>query len=151
LRTPFLGVHFTKSADGEVLVGPTAMPAFGRENYGILSGFGRESLSILFRDSILLFTNPAFRLNALTEPRKYLKRFVYKDARRLLPELKPKDITESSHVGVRPQLIHWPSKQLVMDFIVIKESNSLHILNPISPAFTTSLAFARDMADKLLG
>ncbi len=151
LRTPFLGVHFTKSADGEVLVGPTAMPAFGRENYGILSGFGRESLSILFRDSILLFTNPAFRLNALTEPRKYLKRFVYKDARRLLPELKPEDITESSHVGVRPQLIHWPSKQLVMDFILIKESNSLHILNPISPAFTTSLAFARDMADKLLG
>jgi len=151
LRTPFLGVHFTKSADGEVLVGPTAMPAFGRENYGILSGFGRESLSILFRDGILLFTNPAFRLNALTEPRKYLKRFVYKDARRLLPELRPEDITESSHVGVRPQLIHWPSKQLVMDFIVIKESNSLHILNPISPAFTTSLAFARDMADKLLG
>jgi len=151
LRTPFLGVHFTKSADGEVLVGPTAMPAFGRENYGILSGFGRETFSILLRDAVLLFMNPSFRQVARTEPKKYLKRFVFKEARRLLPELKPKDITESSHVGVRPQLIHWPSKQLVMDFIVIKESNSLHILNPISPAFTTSLAFARDMADKLLG
>jgi len=151
LRTPFLGVHFTKSADGEVLVGPTAMPAFGRENYGILSGFDRESLSILYRDAVLLFTNPAFRINALTEPRKYLKRFVYKGARKLLPELKPRDITESTHVGMRPQLVHWPSKQLVMDFIVLNEADSLHILNPISPAFTTSLAFARDMADKLLG
>ncbi len=151
LRTPFLGVHFTRSADGEILVGPTAMPAFGRENYGILSGFDRESLSILYRDAVLLFTDPAFRLNALTEPRKYLKRFVYKDARKLLPELRPQDITESSHVGMRPQLVHWPSKQLVMDFIVLNEADSLHILNPISPAFTTSLAFARDMADKLLG
>lgn len=151
LRTPFLGVHFTKSADGEVLVGPTAMPAFGRENYGILSGFDRESLSILCRDAILLFTDATFRLNALTEPRKYLKRFVYRGARKLLPELKPGDITESSHVGMRPQLINWSNRQLVMDFIVVNEKNSLHILNPISPAFTTSLAFAKDMVAKLLG
>ena len=151
LRTPFLGVHFTRSADGEILVGPTAMPAFGRENYGILSGFGRETFSILLRDSILLFTNPSFRQVARSEPRKYLKRFVFKEARRLLPELKPQDIVESEHVGVRPQLIHWPSKQLVMDFIVVNEKNSLHILNPISPAFTTSLAFAVDMANQLLG
>jgi len=151
LRTPFLGVHFTRSADGEILVGPTAMPAFGRENYGIFSGVDRESVSVLLRDAVLLFTTPAFRATALTEPRKYLKRFVYKDARKLLPELKPQDITESTHVGMRPQLINWPSKELVMDFIVINEKNSLHILNPISPAFTTSLAFAIDMADKLLG
>jgi L-2-hydroxyglutarate oxidase LhgO len=151
LRTPFLGVHFTRSADGEILVGPTAMPAFGRENYGIFSGFDRESVSILLREAVLLFTDPVFRLNAVKEPRKYLKRFVYKGAKRLLPELKPEDITDSTHVGIRPQLIHWASRQLVMDFIVVNESNSLHILNPISPAFTTSLAFARDMADKLLG
>jgi L-2-hydroxyglutarate oxidase len=151
LRTPFLGVHFTKSADGEILVGPTAMPAFGRENYGILSGFDQESVSILLRDALLLFLNSSFRDVARTEPRKYLKRFVYKDARKLMPELKPGDITESQHVGIRPQLIHWPSKQLEMDFIVLDEANSLHILNPISPAFTTSLAFAKDMADKLLG
>lgn len=151
LRMPFLGVHFTRSADGDILVGPTAMPAFGRENYGIFSGFDWESASILLRDAVLLFTDPVFRLNAMTEPRKYLKRFVYKGARRLLPELKPEDITDSTHVGMRPQLIHWSSRQLVMDFIVVNESNSLHILNPISPAFTTSLSFARDMADKLLG
>jgi len=151
LRTPFLGIHFTRSADGEVLVGPTAMPAFGRENYGILSGFGQETFSILLRDAVLLFMNPSFRQVARTEPKKYLKRFVFKEARKLMPELKPQDIIESGHVGIRPQLIHWPSKQLVMDFIVLDEADSLHVLNPISPAFTTSLAFARDMADKLIG
>ena len=130
---------------------PPASPAFGRENYGILSGFGKETPSILLRDAMLLFMNPSFRQVARTEPRKYFKRFVFKEARKLLPELKQADITESEHVGIRPQLIHWPSKQLVMDFIVLGDDSSLHILNPISPAFTTSLPFARDMADKLLG
>ena len=35
LNVPFLGVHFTPSADAQPLVtiGPTATPAWGRENY----------------------------------------------------------------------------------------------------------------------
>jgi len=150
LRTPFLGVHFTRSADDEILLGPTAMPAFGRENYGIFEGLGWEALSILFRDAILLFKNRSFRQVAMTEPRKYLKRFVFNEARKLVPELRLSDLTEAEHVGVRPQLIHWPTKTLVMDFIIIRDSSSLHILNPVSPTFTTSLAFAKDMADTFL-
>ena len=31
LRNPFLGVHFTKTVDGHVKIGPTAIPAFWRE------------------------------------------------------------------------------------------------------------------------
>ena len=151
LRTPFLGVHLTRSADGEILAGPTAVPAFGRENYRVFEGWGWETLPILWRDSILMFKNRTFRHVALTEPRKYLKRFVLKEARRLVPELTINDLTETDHVGIRPQLIHWPTKTLVMDFIVLRNGNSLHILNPISPAFTTSLAFAKDMVAQLLG
>jgi len=151
LRTPFLGVHLTRTADDEVLVGPTAMPAFSRENYHVFEGWGRETFLILFRDSVLMFKNRAFRQVALTEPKKYLKRFVLKEARRLVPELSLHDLTETEHVGIRPQLIHWPTKSLVMDFIVLHNGDSLHILNPISPAFTTSLAFARDMVTQFLG
>ena len=35
LNVPFLGVHFTPSADNEpvINIGPTATPALGRENY----------------------------------------------------------------------------------------------------------------------
>ena len=33
-RNPFLGVHFTRSARGEVWLGPTAIPALGRETTG---------------------------------------------------------------------------------------------------------------------
>ncbi len=36
---PFLGVHFTVTVDGQVKIGPTAMPAFWREQYGGVTGF----------------------------------------------------------------------------------------------------------------
>ena len=39
LRNPFLGVHFTITADGKAKIGPTAIPAFWRENYVGLGNF----------------------------------------------------------------------------------------------------------------
>ena len=150
LRTPFLGIHLTRTVDNEVIVGPTAIPAFGRENYQAFKGWGWEMLSILFRDSVLLLKNHTFRQVALTEPKKYLRRFVLKEARRLVPELCLHDLVGTNHTGIRPQLIHWPTKMLVMDFVVLHDGDALHILNPISPAFTSSMAFAKDVVATLL-
>jgi len=59
--------------------------------------------------------------------------------KRLLPEW----IEPSDRVGIRPQLVDWEKKELVMDFVVIKDGNTIHILNTISPAFTSSMAFAK--------
>ena len=39
LNYPFLGVHFTVGVDGAVKIGPTAIPAFWREQYEGLSRF----------------------------------------------------------------------------------------------------------------
>src|SRR5438874_7595387 len=39
LRNPFLGVHFTVTVDGHAKIGPTAIPAFWREQYGALENF----------------------------------------------------------------------------------------------------------------
>ena len=41
VRNPFLGVHFTRGAHGELTLGPTAIPALGRENSGLLRGLDR--------------------------------------------------------------------------------------------------------------
>ena len=38
-RNPFLGVHLTVTVDGRAKIGPTAIPALWREDYGGLSGF----------------------------------------------------------------------------------------------------------------
>ena len=151
LRNPFLGVHLTRSADDEVHVGPTAIPALGRENYGAFDGWGGETFLILFRDAVLLLKDQAFRRVALTEPRKYVKRFIFEEARRLVPQMRVHDLVDSDKVGIRPQLVHWPTKKLVMDFVVLRDGDALHILNAISPAFTSSMAFAKYAVATLLG
>ncbi len=151
LRNPFLGVHFTRGVDDRVYVGPTAIPAFGRENYGFFDDFSLETFSIFFRDVVLFFKSDAFRNAAINEIRKYSKRFFFEEAKELVPELRLQDLEDTDKVGIRPQLVHWPSKRLVIDFVLIKDGDSLHILNAISPAFTSSMAFARYAVDVLLG
>ncbi|MFQ5787629.1 MAG: L-2-hydroxyglutarate oxidase [Thermodesulfobacteriota bacterium] len=149
LRNTFLGVHFTRGVDDIVYAGPTAIPALGRENYRFFDDISLETLSIVLRDGILFFENELFRNTALAEVRKYSKRFFFKEARGLINYLQISDLEETNKIGIRPQLVHWPSKKLVMDFVLIKEADSLHILNAISPAFTSSMAFAKYAVDTL--
>jgi hypothetical protein len=57
----------------------------------------------------------------------------------------------SNKVGIRPQLINIRKKTLEMDYIVEQSPDSLHVLNAISPAFTSSLAFAEWIVDRAEG
>jgi L-2-hydroxyglutarate oxidase LhgO len=141
-RNPFLGLHFTRDINGEVFIGPTAIPALGRENYGLLKGIDREAVGILARDVMLFFSNERFRRIVLAEPKKYVFRFFYEDARSLVYALEPADIIASDKTGIRPQLVDWNRKELVMDYLIIKDGSCLHLLNTISPAFTSSMHFA---------
>ena len=145
IRNPFLGIHASCNVHGEVYLGPTAIPAFGRENYGILSGIDREGASIALSDLILFIRNPQFREVALTEPRKFLARRFFRDAARLMKVLSPSDIEPSEKVGIRAQLVDWRTKDLVMDFQVIADGDAIHVLNPISPAFTSSMDIAETL------
>lgn len=148
IRNPFLGVHFTRSVHGDVWLGPTAIPAFGRENYGILSGVDAEGFSILLSDATLFFQNAKFREVALTEPRKYLKSCFFHDAAKLVKQLDFNDIEPSDKAGIRPQLVDWRTKELVMDFMLVADGDAVHILNPISPAFTGSMYLAETVVKR---
>jgi L-2-hydroxyglutarate oxidase LhgO len=146
LRYPFLGVHFSKNVYDEVFVGPTAIPAFGREHYGKLRGIDGEAPLILARNAMLFMEDRSFRKMALREPLKYFRPFFYRDAERLVKGLSHDALVPSSKVGIRPQLVDLHQKKLVMDFLVIQDGRSLHVLNPISPAFTASM----DLAEKIV-
>ncbi len=150
IRNPFLGVHFTKGYDGVVYVGPTAIPAFGRENYGVLKGIGLEAISIMWRNFVLFIVNNKFRNVALTEPRKFFEKIFFKDVSHMLKDISVDHLIPSRKIGIRPQLVNWESKELVMDFLVIKDSNSLHILNAVSPAFTSAFAFAEYLVENYM-
>jgi L-2-hydroxyglutarate oxidase LhgO len=150
IRNPFLGVHFTRTFDGTVYVGPTAIPAFDREHYGIVRGMGSEAFQIFGRDVVLFFKNPGFRTVTLTEPKKYISRFFFREVAHLIENLDRKDIQKGGKVGIRPQLVDWENKRLVTDFIVLKSGSSIHILNAVSPGFTGSMAFAEFIVEKYL-
>jgi len=144
---PFLGVHFTKTADGSVKIGPTAMPAFWREHYGGLSGFNAgEFLRIAGRQSRMLAANASgYRRLALEEMKKYMRSHFIRLAARLVKRLDPDGFGEYLRAGIRAQLVDRRTGRLVQDFIVEGDGRSLHVLNAVSPAFTCAIPFARHL------
>ena len=106
LRNPFLGVHFARGIHDDVYIGPTTVPALGRENYGLFENLNYESLRILLDDSLMFLLNEKFRNLALTEPRKYFARAFFEDAKSLVKDLKPEDLVHCEKVGIRPQLVN---------------------------------------------
>ncbi len=66
-RQPFLGVHVTLHVDGVVTLGPTAIPAFWREQYAGWSRFSlKEMIEILTREAgLFLQNNFGFRALAI--------------------------------------------------------------------------------------
>ena len=150
-KTPFLGVHFTRGVDGRVFVGPTAVPVLGRESYGFFEDMGPEAFRFLYRNALMFLMDDGFRANAFSEAKKYLGAHFYSEARKLVPALRRSDLVSCSRAGIRAQLVDWKKKKLVNDYVVRRAEDSVHVLNSVSPAFTSSMSFARHVADVLLG
>lgn len=151
INLPFLGIHLTKVISGELYAGPTAIPALGRENYGILSGArileGMEIARYLL--GMYVSNHNSFRKLVYIELRKYFKSHFVDAIRRLVPALTADDLVSSTKVGIRPQLVDINAKKLVMDYIIEQTPTSMHVLNAISPAFTSAFAFVELLADRL--
>jgi len=149
LANPFLGVHYTVTVDGDIKIGPTAIPAFWRENY---SGFKNFSLSemveILYYEFKLFVLNSFnFRELAISEIKNYNRKFFISQAKDMVKSIG--DDFRSIPAGIRAQLLDTNSNELVQDFVVKQTDNSIHILNAVSPAFTCSFAFAEYVVEKI--
>ncbi len=145
LRVPFLGVHFTTAVDGNVYIGPTALPAFGRENYSGLSGLNlKDFSSILYHLSEQFIMNRGgyFREFTYREIGHLFKNCIVKEARAMVPRIQKRDIVSSTKVGIRAQLLDLEKMELVMDFRVESEPNMTHVLNAVSPGWTSAMSFA---------
>lgn len=143
-RQPFLGVHFTKTVDGHIKIGPTAIPAFWRENYRGLQNIDfSEAFEILWYESQLFIGNSfGFRELALSEIRKYNRLFFAGLAQNLVKEIDTKQFKNFLKPGIRAQLLNKQNLELVQDFVLEGDQHSLHVLNAVSPAFTCALSFA---------
>lgn len=153
ISMPFLGVHLTRSISGDVYVGPTAIPALGRENYGVLQGIDfTESAEIVRQLSVMyLYNENNFRKLTHLEVGKYWKKNFFRAVRTLLPSLDNNELVPTTKTGIRPQLVNTRTHKLEMDYILIQTDDSLHVLNAISPAFTGSFAFSELIMEKIDG
>ena len=152
LRVPFLGVHTTTSTDGTTYLGPTAVPAFGRENYSGIRGIEPLELPriLALLAQQFYFGYDGFRRLAWQEGRRYFKAWFHEAAKAILPRLERKHLLRCDKTGIRPQLLDLKSHKLVNDFMVEEGKNSTHILNAISPAWTCAFPFARYICDNYI-
>ncbi len=152
LAVPFLGVHFTPSADPQpvVSIGPTATPAFGRENYrglqAIEPAITAINLAILARQYVA--NRGGFRRYVHEQAFHALPPLLLKAAQQLIPSLRAEHLELSQKVGIRSQLFNHTTQMLEDDFLCLPGPNSTHVLNAISPAFTGSFALADLILDR---
>ncbi len=152
IRMPFLGVHLTRTIHGEVIVGPTAIPAFGRENYHFFDDLNFKDSSAIIKDLLIMIgrNQDGIRNLVKEEVTKYIGSGLLRRVQKLAPSIQKEEILpEEAAVGIRAQLIDQSTMKLVMDFVLEEGPSSTHILNAISPAFTGSLAFAELVISKI--
>ncbi|RME35900.1 MAG: FAD-dependent oxidoreductase, partial [Gammaproteobacteria bacterium] len=148
---PFLGVHLTRSTGGVVMIGPTALPALWREQYGGLQGFSPrefvQGAGDLLR--LLLSRKSGLLRQARQELGHLTRRGLLRAAARLSEAVDPAAFTHRAPTGIRAQLVDLEALRLEMDFVVEGDGSSLHVLNAVSPAFTCAPSFAEYLADRV--
>ncbi len=149
LRYPFLGVHFTRTVEGRVLAGPTAMLSFGREAYdkrlvpgeciGMIASvnfwrlvLGGEFLRLVWHNGKISFSDRAFLA----------------EIRTLAPDVEMGQI-KPYRSGIRAQMVDRHGR-MVNDMVVEYLPGSTHVLNAVSPGMTAALAFAAHVVDRIV-
>ena len=144
LRNPFLGVHFTRRPEGEVTVGPSALPLLGREQYRGLAGANASDGLAMIKYLLRLFgkNRDHFRSVAWRELAKISPSGFYREAEGLAVGFELGDLLPGKEPGIRAQLVDTRNSELLSDFVIEPGPGSTHVLNAVSPAFTSSAPFA---------
>lgn len=144
---PFLGVHFTRTVDGEVEIGPNAVLAGSRTGYARGDVKWADLVDMLRSKGFLRMAWSHRRTGLAEWMRSRSTRSSLEAMQRLLPTLHRQDI-ERAGSGVRAQAVSSEGK-LLDDFVLLRGMHSLHVLNAPSPAATAALAIGAELADRL--
>lgn len=142
---PFLGVHFTLTIEGKVKIGPTAIPIAGREQYSSTEGWSSSDITQALKGMKSLISGDSHDLGAIlkSEWPKMIQKLLIKESSDLVPSAKRVRNWHRNPPGIRAQLVHLPTGKLEQDFIVTAKANSTHVLNAVSPGWTSSMPFGR--------
>ncbi len=145
---PFLGAHLTRTIDGSLLIGPTALMVAARDAYRLTRMSGRDLADAARWPGTwkLIARHPAAAAGELANsihPGRLARQ-----AARMLPNLTPGDVTRGP-AGVRAQALGRDGR-LIEDFLIEETEAGLHVRNAPSPAATSAFALAKRIADGVL-
>jgi len=152
---PFLGIHVTpKPGSCHPILGPNAVPIYRDylDEYD-----GSDLISLVPRlglEAAMFAQNKCnFRRHAISEfTVSPIKKF-YANTVRFFDKLTQSTIKvrmAPETYGIRPQLVDMDTLKFFDDFICELHGNTLHVVNAVSPAFTSSMALAEHLIEKVL-
>ena len=145
---PFLGIHLTKTANGDIEAGPNAVLAFSKEGYKWTDINFVDLTKVLTFPGMLKLGKKYFRTGISEMYRSLNKNIFVKEIQKLINGVDLRDIKQIPS-GVRAQAVD-KDGNLVDDFLFEEGENSLHVLNSPSPAATASLAIGESIVSKIL-
>ncbi len=147
---PFLGVHLTMTISGKVKIGPTAIPLLGREQYSLAAIPSITDISDSLRGAYSLARGKAHNLTKMIslEFPKFILANLVRDAATLVPSVSTVSKWKRREPGIRAQLVNLKSGELEQDFKIFGDSKSTHVLNVVSPGWTSAIPFGRYIAEE---
>jgi 2-hydroxyglutarate dehydrogenase len=145
---PFLGAHLTRTLDGALLIGPTAMIAGARDAYKVSKLRRRDLGETLRWPGTWALTRRHWRASFDEAANSLRPARLARQAARMVPGLAAADVVPGP-AGVRAQALNRRGN-LVEDFVIERIGDDVHVRNAPSPAATSSLALAELVADEAL-
>ncbi len=144
---PFLGVHLTRTVDGDVTVGPNAFLSFAREQYSRLGFNLPDALQIASSSAFWRFARHNLG-EALDQLRTANKRSFLSGAQDFIPGLVSADLSPGPR-GIRAQAMN-ADGSLEDDFVIQRFDNAVFVRNAPSPAATSAMAIAEHIIEEIL-
>lgn len=142
---PFLGVHFTRMIDGGVECGPNAVFALSRTGYRWTQIQANDLMENLAFSGFQKLAARHWKMGLAEMHRSLSKRAFVRALQHLIPSIQSSDLIPG-RAGVRAQAVT-PAGELYDDFLIVPSHRAIHVLNAPSPAATSSLAIAQQIAD----
>ena len=144
---PFLGIHLTKTVDGQIEAGPNAVLAFAKEGYKWSNINVSEFMKTISYKGMWKLGKQYLGTGISEMYRSLNKRVFLKEILNYIPDVRLSDL-KPRVAGVRAQAVS-SNGDLIDDFVFEDGNNSLHVLNAPSPAATASLAIGEYIAAKV--
>jgi L-2-hydroxyglutarate oxidase len=149
---PFLGVHLTRTIDGNVKIGPTAIPLFGKEQYSLFKGIKITEIIESARGLLSLIKGQTHDVSEIlvSEMPKIITKNLIKEVSSIAPQIYTSKGWKPAPAGIRAQLVNTLNGELVQDFILEGDDRSTHVLNAVSPGWTSAIPFGEYIAERVL-